>query len=104
MKMDSLPYKVFKQIKDKYVQKIIKVTEDDLTSVAAQVLRSHRDFIQSLADKEGIEIYRWSHNYASLETSNPELGPVYLANDSVINPGFDVILLIGHNAKYKTEN
>ena len=81
---------------------MILVTEADFTRVGVhQAFKNHRDYIEHAFKKEGVEVYRWNHNYVSLNGPTPELGLVYLMNDSVIVPGFEVWALIGHNARYK---
>ena len=43
---------------------------------------------------------RFAHNYESLEGPNPELGLVFMMNDSVIYTAIEVHALIDHNARY----
>lgn len=100
-KLDMLPYQIWKQLKTKYPVKTILVTDDDLTSITAQMYRSHRKYLERRFFEEGVIIKRWAHDYDSLSTVTPKLGLVYLANDSVIVPGIEVHALIGHNAYYK---
>ena len=100
MQLDILPYKIFKQLKLTRPSAMVLVTDEDLHSVEAQILGSHRAYLERRFAKIGIEIHRWAHEYDSLTTIEPKLGLVYLANDSDINPGIEVWCLIGHNANY----
>ena len=100
--VDTLPYKTFLKLKDKYPLKTILLTDADMTMPGVHLAyKSHREYVEAMFKKEGVEVYRWHHNYHSLDTNNPEMGLVYLMNDSVIVPGMEVHALIGHNARYK---
>ena len=101
--LDTLPYKAFKYMRDTkgYPAKMILITDADMSMPGLRrAFKDHQDYVKHLFAKEGIEVYRMSHNYKSIESGHPELGLVYLANDSVINPGMEVWCLIGHNARY----
>ena len=99
--IDTKPYKIFKDLKNKYSVKSVLIKDDDMGGKGLMLaFKDHRDYIAYLFKQEGVEVYRWAHNYASLDTSHPELGIVYLANDSVIVPGIEAHALIGHNARY----
>ena len=101
MQVDTQPYKTFQKLKAKYSTKMILITENSLSMQGIHLaFKDHREFIAHQFAKEGVEIIRFSHNYNSLESATPELGLVYLANDSVVEPGIEVWALIGHNAKY----
>lgn len=100
--IDSKPYKTFKQIKGKYPNVVILITAEDFQR-AALFHNGHRSLIASMFKEKGVEVTRWVHNYKSIDSGiNPELGLVYLANDSEIMPGIEVHALIGHNARYVT--
>jgi len=101
--IDGLPYKIFKHLKTTHPSAMVLVTDDDLTSIRAQVHKNHRKYIESLFKDKGIEILRWQHDYDSLNTITPRLGVVHLANDSEIVPGIEVWVLLGHNARYIEE-
>jgi hypothetical protein len=103
-KIDTLPYQTFQKLKQKFPVKTILVSEYDLTQQGlGMYFKDHREYVRHLFAKEGVEILRFGHNYKSLDTSHPELGLVFLANDSVIVPGLEIHALIGHNAKYMAE-
>lgn len=99
--LDTLPYKTWKKLKEKYPVKTILITDNDITGIGAQVFRSHRKYIEDRFYQEGVIIDRFQHDYDSLSTSDPKLGLVFLANDSVIVPGIEVHALLGHNSHYK---
>lgn len=102
--IDSLPYKTYQRIKGKYTDKMIVLTESDMTrSMAHQVFADHREYIEYMFGKIGIRIKRHNHDYKSLDGKHPQLGLIYLANDSDIMPGLEVHCLIGHNAEYMAE-
>lgn len=103
MQLDILPYKIFKQLKLSRPSAMVLVSDEDLHSVEAQILGSHRAYLERRFAKIGIEILRWAHEYDTLNTIEPKLGLVYLANDSDIVPGIEVWCLIGHNARYLPE-
>jgi hypothetical protein len=99
--IDTLPYKTYNKLKSKYVVKTVLIRDDDIGAKSLMLLfKDHREYVAHLFKNLGVEVYRWSHNYTSLDTSSPELGLVYLANDSVVVPGIEVHALIGHNARY----
>lgn len=103
MQMDNKPYKTFLELKSKYPNKMILITDKDL-QFNALYHKDHRSLVAKLFKDIGVEVTRWSHNYNSIDHGiNPELGLVYLANDSVIVPGLEVHALIGHNARYISE-
>jgi len=100
-RIDTLPYKTFLKLKQKYVVKTILITEQDLSMQGIHLaFKNHREYIEYKFKQQGVEIYRFAHKYSTLGTSNPELGLVFLSNDSVIQEGMEVHALIGHNAKY----
>src|SRR5574337_105997 len=100
--IDSLPYKTFLKLKSKYTPKMILLT-DKMMSIPGVHLayKDHRHYVTEMFSREGIEVVRFGHNYKSLDTKTPELGVVFMANDSQIIPGLEAWVLIGHNAKYK---
>ena len=100
-RVDTLPYQTFLKLKDKYPVKTVVLTEGDMSMPGVHLAyRDHREFVEAHFKKIGVHVLRHAHNYASLSGRNPELGIVYLANDSVINPGLEAHVLIGHNARY----
>jgi hypothetical protein len=100
MFLDKKPYQIFNKLKDKYTVVTVLVTDKDFsTPLLRTAFKNHREFLINEFKHKGIEIYRWSHDYDSLDGPNPKLGLVYLANDSVIVPGIEVHALVGHNAK-----
>lgn len=101
LEIDSLPYRTFKRLKSKYPEKKIFIPQVDFNNPIYQ--RAFHDipsFVKYLFAQEGVEVYRFTHDYKSLDGPHPQLGLVFLANDSVIVPGIDVSALIGHNARY----
>ncbi len=104
MQYDTLPYKTFHKLKTKFSEKIVVLRPRDFTMQGLHLaFKDHRAYVLHLFAKEGVEITRFEHDYKSLETSHPQLGLVFMANDSVIDPGLEVHALIGHNARYKLE-
>lgn len=104
MQVDTKPYQIFKKLKTKFPAKMVLITEDDMSMVGVRAaFKDHREYVKHQFAKQGVEIIRFAHNYNSLESATPELGVVFLANDSVVNPGIEVWALIGHNAKYLAE-
>jgi hypothetical protein len=103
-RIDTLPWKTFKKLKEKYSVKTILLTGNEITGQGLHLAyKDHREFITAMFKREGVEVYRFNHNYKSLDTSHPELGLVFMANDSAIVPGVEVHALIGHNARYISE-
>lgn len=102
--VDTLPYKTFKKLKEKYPAKMILISGDEITGRGIHVaFKNHREFIEHKFRQEGIEVYRHVHNYRSLDGRHPEMGVVYMVNDSEIAPGVEAWVLIGHNARYITD-
>ena len=101
MQVDALPYRTFKKLKEKFPIKTLVLDDAALSIQGTHLLfKDHREWITHLFKKEGVEVTRFGHDYTSLDTSHPQLGLVFLANDSVIVPAMEVHALIGHNAKY----
>ena len=101
-KIDSLPYNTFKKLKSKYSVVTIVLRQRDLSFQGLHLaFKDHRSYVYHQFDQIGVEVTRFSHDYNSLDKTEPKLGLVFLANDSVIDPGLEVHALIGHNAKYK---
>ena len=99
--IDLIPYRVFKDLRQKFPVEILQIRETDFSLVGNHLTyKSHRDYMDAKFRERGIEVYRWVHNYNSLQGSNPELGVVYLAGDSVIDENLEAHVLIGHNARY----
>jgi hypothetical protein len=99
--IDTKAYKAFKDLKTKYPAKMVLITDSGISMPGLRLaFKTHREYIEHQFKKDGIEILRHSHNYSSLDGSHPQLGLVYLANDSELQPGIEVWALIGHNAKY----
>lgn len=96
--VDTLPYSVFKRLKAKYPVVTILVTDDDIFKYQT-LHKSHRDLVAMLFKEKHIEVTRWAHKYSTLESANPELGLVYMINDSSIVPALEVHALVGHNAR-----
>lgn len=102
--VDTLPYKTFQRLKEKYPAKMILLSGNDITGQGLHLaFKSHRDFIEHKFRQEGVEVYRHAHKYSSLDGPHPELGVVYMVNDSEIIPGVEAWVLIGHNARYLPE-
>ena len=102
--VDRLPYETFQRLKKHYVGKMVLLDDAALSAPGIrQAFSDHRDYLRHLFKKQGVEILRFAHNYDSLSTSTPELGVVFLANDSVVTPGVEAWVLIGHNARYISE-
>lgn len=102
MMMDAKPYNIFKELRRKYPEKMVLITDANMSLTGFHVaFPTLRDYVKHrfLAEHH-LEIYRWTHNYKSLDGANPEMGLVYLANDSVLQPGIEVWALVNHNARY----
>lgn len=94
-------YHVYRKLKDKYPVVVVQITQDELSFTGTHLAyKDHRDFLRHKFKQQGVEVYRWQHDYESLFTSNPLLGLVYLAGDSVLQETLEVHALIGHNARY----
>lgn len=102
MYLDTLPYETFKKLKKEYVAHMLLVTAADLDRVGVrQAYSGPEEYVREHFKKlHNIEILRYRHNYKSLTTEHPQLGVVWMANDSVIVPGMEGWVLIGHNARY----
>jgi len=101
MEIYRRPYEIFKQLKEKYPAKMIFIPEIDFTNPLYQrMFKDIPSFVKHLFVQEGVEIYRFTHDYKSLEGPHPTLGVVFLASDSVVAPGMEVWALIGMNARY----
>lgn len=99
-KIDTLPYRTFNKIRSNYSEVKIVIREKDTTLAGVHLaFKSHRGYIEHKFAEIGIVITRWTHDYESLSGPHPELGLVYLANDSVLDPGLEVIALVDHNCK-----
>ena len=104
MHLDTRPYQVFNKLKSTFVPKMVLITDQDMSMVGIRsAFKDHREYVKHQFAKIGVEIVRFSHNYNSLESRTPELGIVFLANDSVVNPGVEAWALVGHNAKFMAE-
>jgi len=100
LKVDKKPYEIFKRLKDKYTVKTVLITDKEMsTPLLRTAFKDHREFIVHLFRLQGIEIYRFQHDYDSLDTRDPKLGVVFLANDSSIVPGIEAHVLVGHNSR-----
>lgn len=49
--------------------------------------------------EHGVEIYRWRHNYDTLDGASPQLGIIMLRSESELDPAEECWVLLGHNAK-----
>lgn len=102
--LDTLPYKTFNRLKEKFPVKTLYLRGTEITGQGLHLAyKTHREFIEAMFKKEGVIVTRFSHNYSSLDGPHPELGLVFLANESVIDEKLEVHALIGHNARYKNE-
>ena len=98
--IDTLPWKIFKTLKVKYPTKVILVTPQDLNTPGVMLAYSGpEEYVTALFRREGFEVYRYRHDYKSLEGTDPKMGLVFMANDSVIVPGLEVWGLVGHNIR-----
>lgn len=98
--IDTLPYQVFKKIKDRYAQHTLLITPEDITKPG--VIGAYPNveaYVTAMFRMAGYEVYRYKHDYDSLPGDNPKMGIVFLANDSVLVPGMEAIGLIGHNIR-----
>jgi hypothetical protein len=99
-KIDTLPYRIFNKVRHNYSEAKLVLRDRDFTVAGIHLsFKSHRDYIAYRFKEIGIEVTRWNHDYESLNTPHPKLGLVYLANDSVLDPGLEVIALVDHNCK-----
>lgn len=98
--IDTLPWQVFKKLRDTHSVKTILITPEDInTPGVLQAYKTPEEYVVSLFRFNGFEVYRYKHDYDSLEGPHPKLGLVFMANDSVIVPGLEVHGLIGHNIR-----
>lgn len=98
--IDMSNYKKFNELKLKYPTKMVYITESDIHRTPKDLSnpRGHVEYIDRRFKDEGVIITRFNHNYTT-----GELGLVFLAGDSVVNPGYEVWALIGYNAQYATQ-
>lgn len=102
--IDMLPWQLFQKMKLTHGTHTILVTPEDLNRPGVlQAYQSAEEYIVAQFRMAGLEVYRYRHNYESLEGPNPELGLVFMANDSAIIPGVEVHALIGHNTRPLSE-
>lgn len=103
--LDTLPYDIFKKLRDKYPVKTLLITPEDLNRVGVlQAYTTPQEYVEKhFMSLWKVEVYRYRHDYKSLDGDNPKLGLVFMANDSQIMPGLEVHALIGHNARYVEE-
>lgn len=98
--IDTLPYRLFQKMKVNYATHTILLTPDMVGMPGVLGAYSGpEEYVTALFKRDGIEVYRYRHNYKTLEGENPELGLVFMSNDSVIVPGLEVTALLGHNAR-----
>lgn len=99
---DSKPYRLFKKLKEKYPTATVRITPKEFEMQGLHLaFKNHRDYILHKFKQQGVDVYRFSHNYKSLDTSHPELGLVFLAGDSELMETMEVWALIGHNATWR---
>lgn len=100
--IDTLPLQVFERLKKKFVTKTLLITPDDLNRVGVfGAYSGPEEYVrQHFKVTHNVEITRYRHDYKSLDGPNPQLGVVFLANDSVIIPGLEAWVLLDHNARY----
>lgn len=98
--IDTLPWTLFKKLRDTHATKTILITPGDTARPGVlQAYASAEEYVVAQFRMEGFEVYRYKHNYESLEGPHPELGLVFMANASDIIPGVEVHGLIGHNIR-----
>ncbi len=98
--MDTLPWQVFKKIKADYPVQTVLITPEDINMPGVTgAYASPEEYVKALFRRKGFEVYRYRHDYKSIEGPHPQLGLVFMANDSVIVPGMEVHGLVGHNIR-----
>lgn len=98
--IDTLPYQVYKKIKDKYSRHVVLVTPEMLNMPGVMTAYPNVEaYVVALFRRDGYEVYRYKHDYDSLTGDSPQMGLVFMANDSVVMPAMEVIGLIGHNIR-----
>lgn len=98
--IDTLPWQIFKKLKADHAIKMVLLTPKDIEQPGVlQAYSGPEEYVTALFRREGFEVYRYRHDYQSLEGPNPQLGLVFMANDSVIVPGLEVYGIIGHNIR-----
>lgn len=98
MKVDLAAYLAFKKLKQTHSVVTVLISDDDVFKYN-HMYKNARDFVARLFKDKGMEVTRWTHEYTTLQGAHPQLGLVYLANDSVIVPGIEVHGLVGHNVR-----
>jgi hypothetical protein len=102
--IDAKPYNIFKKLKEKYSTVTVHITPREFEMQGLHLaFKDHRDYILHKFKQKGVDVYRFSHNYKSLDTSHPELGLVFLAGDSELMETMEVWALIGHNARWRED-
>ena len=98
--LDTLPFQVFKKLRKNYSEHMILITPEDITKPG--VIGAYPNveaYVTAMFRMAGYEVYRYKHDYDSLTGDTPQMGFVFLANDSALVPGMEAIGLIGHNIR-----
>ena len=99
--IDTLPYRTFLKLKEKFPVKTIVLDQAALSGQGMHLIfKDHRAYVAHKFSVLGVDVTRFNHEYNSLSGAHPRLGLVYLVNDSAIVPAMEVHALIGHNAVY----
>lgn len=100
MEADLRAYKAWNKLKHKFPAKMIRLTTEELSAIPGMSGQLMRQEVSNRFKLEhNIEVFRWTHDYGSLNTTHPKLGLIYLTGDSVITETMEIWALVGHNAK-----
>jgi cell fate regulator YaaT (PSP1 superfamily) len=94
--IDVTMFKKFEKLKRTYTPVMVSITNLDIASVPKtdDDPLGYRDYIRRKFKEKKLEVVRFAHDY-----KNNQLGLVFLASDSVVNPGFEVWGLVGYNVR-----
>lgn len=97
MYYDLTMYKKFQYLKTRYTPVRVVITQGEIARAPkTSDPMGYKDYIARIFEEKGLEITRFDHSYKT-----DELGLIFLATDSVIDPGYEVWGLIGVNLKEK---
>ncbi len=99
MEVDLRAYKAFKRLRLMYPTEMVKIEQGEFSKGLQNIFRTSDEYIAWRFKEKGVRIHRFHTNYDSLSGGDPKLGVIYLASDSVIVPGLEAWVLIGHNAE-----
>ena len=99
MHYDLTMYKKFKKLKETHTAVMVYISDADIYNAPKTFTPGeHVGYVKRRFEEKGLEVTRFDHDY-----KRNELGLVFMAGDSVINPGYEVWGLVGVNLKAKEQ-